>query len=555
MSKIKKYFLYLLILVLIFPYPILAYVPSDPLYSRQKYLEQIEVSKAWDIARGSGVVVAVIDSGVDLDHPDLAMNIWTNSSEIPGDGIDNDNNGYIDDVNGWNFLDDDNDPNPTIPEDGDYILEALIHGTFVSGIISAVANNGIGITGIAFQSKIMPLKILGPNGEGSLDDLIEAIKYAVNNGANIINLSLVGYDYNENFKNIVRWANQKGVLIVGAAGNDQKDLGEVPSYPICYGENDGNWVVGVGSVNSANEKSYFSNFGSCIDIMAPGENLFSTSFFDPNEPNLSQFYQSGWNGTSFATAIVSGVAALIKSKDKSLKPEDIVKAIKFGASQVSNAGNFNPNSFGGGVINAFSSLSLDLAGNGRLVKLANSNAVYYVDDGVRHLFSTANVFWSWYQGSWADHPVEVIDPEEFDALRVGSNITIRSGSFVVKFSGQSRRYVVLLGNSLCRVGDSVEFDSRPEINMPIGFESNYEFKSDCLFLGSNYPDGFLLASDDNDILYFLQNGKKRQVTAGAFRDNNFQDRFVAIVSSQTISGYPTGVIINSYESAVYPYKK
>jgi len=162
-----------------------AYIPNDPYISKQWYLDAADVYKAWDITKGSSdIIVAVIDSGVDYNHIDLKDNIWVNKKEIPDNGIDDDFNGYIDDVHGWDFVNNDNDPKPDIDvsclAEKKCSLEGVNHGTVISGIIAGIQDNNEGISGIAPKVKIMPLKVLDPNGGGNIEDVISAIRYAQN---------------------------------------------------------------------------------------------------------------------------------------------------------------------------------------------------------------------------------------------------------------------------------------------------------------------------------------------------------------------------------------
>ncbi len=171
--------------------------PNDIFIADQYHLKQdndadIDAGRAWDITTGSDdVVVAVIDTGVDLDHPDLVDNMWTNEDEIDGNGIDDDGNGYIDDRVGWDFAADDNDPNPT-PVGPTWSDTIVVHGTHVAGLIGASGNNTIGTSGVNWDVTIMPIRVFEDTGSSSMDDIYNAINYAVNNGADIINMSYGG---------------------------------------------------------------------------------------------------------------------------------------------------------------------------------------------------------------------------------------------------------------------------------------------------------------------------------------------------------------------------
>ncbi|HTX87231.1 MAG TPA: S8 family serine peptidase, partial [Candidatus Nanoarchaeia archaeon] len=210
-------------------------IPSDPYYSKQWYLDRIRAPLTWDIIRETpNVVIAVIDTGVQINHPDLADNIWTNPGEIAGNGIDDDHNGFIDDAHGWDFVNNVPDPSPKF-QDG-FTEAGVMHGTIVAGIIDAAGNNGKGIAGITWQAKIMPLKVLDDKGEGVTSDVIRAIDYAINNKASIINLSFVGTDYSRGLYEAITRAYNAGVIVVAAAGNEESqgqggNLDETPMYP------------------------------------------------------------------------------------------------------------------------------------------------------------------------------------------------------------------------------------------------------------------------------------------------------------------------------------
>src|SRR3989338_4690955 len=170
------------------PFSLLAREVTDRFRGELWYLDQISAPKAWDRETGSEqTIVAVLDAGFDLDHEDLVDQYWSNTDEIYGDGIDNDANGYEDDIQGWDFVDNDSNPSPEINED--FNDTVVSHGTVMSGIIGATANNGLGITGINWDISIMPLRVLGQQGAGSTANVRRAIRYAVENGADVINLS------------------------------------------------------------------------------------------------------------------------------------------------------------------------------------------------------------------------------------------------------------------------------------------------------------------------------------------------------------------------------
>jgi subtilisin len=248
---------------------------------------------------GKGVVVAVVDTGVDYNHEDLKNNIWTNANEIAGNGIDDDGNGYIDDNYGWNFSEKNND---TLDKHG--------HGTHVSGTIAG-ENNNYGVTGIAYNSKIMPVKVLDDSGSGSYSSISKGIRYAVDNGANVINLSLGGGSANSTLESAINYASSKGVIVVMAAGNDGDSS---PDYPAHYASKSG---IAVGAVDSNNNMADFSNRSGTNEISyvtAPGVKVYSSV---PNNE-----YDT-YSGTSMATPHVAGVVALMLSANSSLTDSQV----------------------------------------------------------------------------------------------------------------------------------------------------------------------------------------------------------------------------------------
>ncbi|MFA5946153.1 MAG: S8 family peptidase [Patescibacteria group bacterium] len=308
--------------------PVFARTPNDPFFSDQWYLDKIQAPSAWDTSEGAGVIVAVLDTGVDLDHPDLVGNLWKNSKEIPGNGADDDGNGYIDDVNGWDFVDDDNDPTPTggglAPNASD---AALSHGTLIAGIIGAQTNNAIGYAGIDWHAKIMPLRILDEAGAGGEGEATAAINYAVKNGAKVINLSFVGDESGPALKNAVENAHNAGVVIVAALGNDGRDVNIAPVYPACYRSDIEDWVIGVTATDENDTETEFTNFGSnCADLSAPGTGIQGLGLSD-GSIGLSDA-QSLWDGTSAASPMVAGAVALILSVYPDLTPNEVRSAIK-----------------------------------------------------------------------------------------------------------------------------------------------------------------------------------------------------------------------------------
>ncbi len=315
---------------LFLPFKAYGIVPNDPGFIQQKSTwDQIYAPSAWEISTGTkDIVVAIIDTSIDIRHPDLSDNIWINKKEIDGNGIDDDGNGYVDDINGWNFVDN----NPYL---FDYESDAFdyadnysvyTHGTIVAGLIGAVAENGKAGTGINWKVNLMPLKAFDVFGSGTYLDIERAVDYAIDNGADIINISFVG-DLNEpSLKTKLRTAYENGVLTIVAAGNNnligRGDMDIEPMYPACFDKMEENWILGVTSVDVSDKLSIFSNYGSCVDITAPGELIYSSIIKSKNGNN--QYFGGPWYGTSFSTPLITGAVALIKSINPHLTPSQII---------------------------------------------------------------------------------------------------------------------------------------------------------------------------------------------------------------------------------------
>ena len=264
--------------------------PNDPSYGSLYAMPKISAPTAWDASTGSGnFVVAVIDSGVDYNHPDLAANMWRNPNEVNGDGIDNDGNGIIDDYYGANFIGA-NSGNP---------MDDNSHGTHVAGTIGAVGNNNTGVVGVNWNVKIMALKFLSASGSGSTSDAVEALNYAVAKGVKVSNNSWGGGGYSAAMFSALQAAQNAGHVFVAAAGNSNVNIDTSPSYPASY--NLAN-VVAVVSTTSTDARSSFSNYGvNTTDIAAPGSSIYSTV------PGGGYGTKSG---TSMASPHVAGAIAL-----------------------------------------------------------------------------------------------------------------------------------------------------------------------------------------------------------------------------------------------------
>lgn len=284
--------------------------PDDPRYVQQYGPEQVNAPAAWAYGTGSDkVVVADIDSGVDMTHPDLAANIWTNAGEIAGNAVDDDGNGFVDDVHGWDFVNDDNDPSD------DYG-----HGTHTSGTIGAVGDNGVGVTGIAWDVAIMPLKFIDENNFGTSFDAARAIEYATMMGAEITSNS-----YGVGPAGVLYDAIAAGGLFVAAAGNNASDNDVRGFFPASF---DLDNIISVAAVDADRNLADFSNYGAqTVDLAAPGVHVMSTY------PVWNGSYGYG-NGTSMATPHVAGAAALLMALATDLSLAEIKAALLNGVAPV-----------------------------------------------------------------------------------------------------------------------------------------------------------------------------------------------------------------------------
>ena len=302
-------------------------MPNDPLFTRQWGMynqavpgADISAPEAWSQTTGSDeIVIAVIDTGVDYTHPDLAANMWVNTGEIPDNLIDDDGNGYVDDYRGWNFSSFDtllglpaNDP-----------MDYNGHGTHCAGVIGAVGNNSAGVVGVNWSVKIMPISFLGYFGMGFTSDAILALEYAWQNGARISNNSWGGGAYSQALRDAIEVAGLNGHLFVAAAGNSGTDNDLVPHYPSSY---DLPYVVAVAATDSHDLLADFSCYGEqSVDLAAPGVNILST-FPGSQYVNL--------DGTSMATPFVSGAAALLLSRNATLDPLGIKRVLLQGVDRL-----------------------------------------------------------------------------------------------------------------------------------------------------------------------------------------------------------------------------
>ncbi len=295
--------------------------PTDPGWSNQWALRQINAPQAWSsVTDTTALVVAVIDSGIRLDHPDLATQVWVNSGETPGNYIDDDGNGQIDDVHGWHFYHGWTGTTYVPMQDAN-IADDYGHGTHVAGIIGAATNNNVGIAGVAWGARVLPVKVLNQYGDGWYSDIAAGIVYAVDNGANIINLSLGGTVDSPVLREPIEYAQAHGVLVIAATGN----TGGSVLYPAAYDS-----VLAVAATDQSDQRAAFSNFGPEVDVAAPGVDIYSTW------PWVTGYFTK--SGTSMAAPHVAGVAALVWTQWPQLSARQVAIKIMLTAVDVGDVG-------------------------------------------------------------------------------------------------------------------------------------------------------------------------------------------------------------------------
>jgi subtilisin family serine protease/Tol biopolymer transport system component len=307
-----------------------ATTPNDPYYSSQWHLNNtgqnvngtigapdsdIDAPEGWDIAKGNDqVVIAILDTGIDYEHEDLNERIWTNSGEIPGNGIDDDKNGYVDDYRGYDFIGHDS----YYPSYDNDPFDDRGHGTFVSGLAGAESNNGQGVTGVDWQAKLLAVKVMDSKGSGSSYSLAKGIHYAVDNGARVINMSLgANGSVPQTVKYALDYAELNGVISVAAAGNSNSAVG----WPANYDP-----VIAVGATDQNDDRTWWSSYGTKLDVVAPGKNMTSTDITGTGGYSEGN-YSSGPSGTSFSTPLVSGLVSLIFDSDSNLSNNEVRNAI------------------------------------------------------------------------------------------------------------------------------------------------------------------------------------------------------------------------------------
>ncbi|MGD9518160.1 MAG: S8 family serine peptidase [Armatimonadota bacterium] len=352
-----------------------AYVPDTPDYRKQYHHDLIATPRAWDAMEPDAwrkCVIAIVDTGVDLDHPDLVDRIWVNADEIPGNGIDDDNNGFIDDVYGWDFYNNANNPQPE-PDGEDQNFDGVAdeqasHGTLSAGLAAAKVYDNWGTAGVYPNARIMSVKVFPDDGGTDYETVVDGIIYAIDNGAEVINLSL-GAPWSTLFTDPIVRAHQKDIVVTAAAGNYNRELTDTELYsPVC---NEGpnpltdNYVIGVAYTDKYDRKGSYSNYdGSTgrhfVDVSAPGDNVYGPAYYDPAIPGFGSYFYSN-TGTSFSAPFVAGLAALVKALHPSYGPDEIRDRIVSTADDIDRLNPGYKGKLGSGRINCARALGIDLA--------------------------------------------------------------------------------------------------------------------------------------------------------------------------------------------------
>ena len=421
-----------------FVYPVVDFTPNDPGYSTQYSLPLIKAPAAWNIIQGdTSVIIGIVDTGVDWSHPDLAANIWRNWGENPDNGIDDDNNGYIDDVRGWDFGGLGNsDLTPT--PDNNPMEDQPDHGTNVAGIASAVTNNGIGVASIGFRCKIMSVKtsqdnVRTSNGGALISFGFEGIVYAADNHARVINCSWGGAGYSLLGQETINYALSKGALVVCAAGNDNSsDL----FYPADY---DG--VLSVAATGSNDVRASYSNYGHGISVCAPGSGIYST--WQPDT-------YATLTGTSMASPLAAGVAALVTGKFPQYTPEQVREQVRVNCDDISSLNPEYVNLLGTGRVNAFNSVSNVNSESVRAIQVAffdeapggNNNGVLEPGETI-----TVNIQFKNYLSPATSLAVSLENYNSYSTV-VNGNFSVGTMGTLQTFDNSSSKFTFTLSQSL-----------------------------------------------------------------------------------------------------------
>ncbi len=393
-------------------------VPNDPYYNVQNHLPQINAEAAWGIEKGdSSVVIAIVDNGTDYTHPDLAANLWTNIAEANGvPGVDDDDNGYIDDIHGYDLSDDDNEPLNGPRDAAGYWL----HGTHVAGIAAAVTDNGEGIASIGWNCSYMPIKTAPDDDPRYIYDGYEGLRYAAENGADIINASWGGFNaYSRVGQDMINYVYTKGCVIVASAGNSITDGFH---YPSAFSN-----VLSVAWVDSEDNLEYIrpgvgGTYGISVDVCAPGTNIYSTI------PFADGAYGST-GGSSMATPLVAGLCGLVKSQHPDWTNDQIVRQVALTADNIDAKNPAYAGLLGSGRINAYRALSetqlTEVPPKCQLLQFSVSDSAEGDADGLYEKGEIISV-----RGDWRNYSLGTATNAEFSLTTNDPFLTVLNGSIM-----------------------------------------------------------------------------------------------------------------------------
>ena len=364
--------------------------PNDSLYADQGELRVIRLDRAWDLFKGedSSILIAIVDGQIDWQHEDLEANVWTNPGEVDGDGMDNDQNGYVDDIHGWNFYQNSPDPNDPWNEPGK-------HGTAVAGIAAAVTDNNIGIAGASWNAQFMPLNTRCDNGVG-LCYALDALVYASMNGADIATASYGSNYYSITAETVYRSVTEEGLLVVAAAGNNTVDNDIHPLYPANYP-----MVLSVGGLRENSDRNRY-NYGTVVNVFAQGTYIDFPVPYDRYE----------WaGGTSYAAPQVAGVAVLVKMAFPHYDAHRVREQIRMTAVNIDHA-NHTPGKFGRGKVDAYAAVTEDPKPAIRVTNVSYLNQHGYEDSRIGDTVDVQVTFTN-YHGAGSDLRAELTSEATF----------------------------------------------------------------------------------------------------------------------------------------------
>ena len=443
--------------------------PNDPSFGSQWFLTKINAPNAWNIFNGtSNITIAIVDNAVQVTHTDLSANVWVNPNEIAGNGIDDDGNGFVDDINGYDVADDDNNPNPP--------NTTFDHGTHCAGDAAARTNNGIGIAAIGWNLKIIGVKATRDVGNSSSIEVgYEGIIYAVRAKARVISCSWGGSGSAASEQSVINYAWNKGSIVVAAAGNSNTSA---PHYPAAY-----NNVFAVASTGSTDVKSSFSNYGTWVDISAPGENIYSTI------PNNAYGYKSG---TSMATPLTAGLCGLVWAKNPSMSPQVVLNCITSTAANIYTiSGNSSySGQLGAGRIDAYQALlcAQSSTNNPPVANFYSDKQVICPGQSIQFFdasyFSPTSLSWSFQGGTpaTATSSNPVVSWSAPGTYSVGLTVTNANGSNSITKTG----YVTVSGITALPLSEGFQGSAFP----PTGWMLDDKFQDSVIWKRKTGTGGF-----------------------------------------------------------------